>query len=56
MTKKELLEAIKDMLLKVRRYFCRCDYLHLIAEHHFGGCNFYELECIKCGKIYIKKM
>ena len=56
LTKKDLLEAIEDMRLKIKRFFCNCDKLHLISESECGGARFYELMCLNCGKIHIKRL
>ena len=56
MIKEELLEAIEDMRLKIKRFFCNCDRLHLISESECGGARFYELMCLNCGKIHIKRL
>ena len=56
LTKKDLLDAIEDILLKMKRFFCNCENLHLIAENECGGERFYELKCLNCGRIHIKRL
>ena len=50
MTKKELLEAIEDMLIKIRRYFCSCQNVYLSDRFFVNGHEYYELTCLECGK------
>ena len=50
MTKKELLEAIKDMLTKIKRYFCPCNDVYLSDRFIVNGHEYYELTCLECGK------
>ena len=56
LTKKDLLKAIEDISLKIKRFFCDCDNLHLVAEKECDGVRFYELKCLNCGRTHIKRL
>lgn len=50
LTKKDLLEAIEDMLTKIKRYFCPCNDTYLSDRFIVNGHKYYELTCLRCGK------
>ena len=50
MTKKELLEAIEDMLTKIQRYLCSCNDTYLSDKFIVNEHEYYELTCLRCGK------
>ena len=55
MTKKDLLEAIEDMRLKIKRFFCNCDRLHLVPIYQPKRDSLYQ-ECLDAVPEEIKEM